>query len=160
MVTKKIEGRPLHIGKLHPNWTGDEATNTAIHQRLRVERGPAKNFDCERCGKQAYDWSQLHGTNGLDLYQNFRALCRSCHNVYDEKNHYFANADHKGEKHGQHKLVEREVREIRDLLRYTRFSQREIALWYGVHQVGISHIKLGATWGWLDSQEVIVNGNV
>ena len=44
--------------------------------------GPAKNHDCVDCGKQAFDWSQIHDTDKDDP-NSYEARCRSCHAFYD-----------------------------------------------------------------------------
>lgn len=64
-------------------WTGDEATYTARHKRVRRERGPANQQKCKFCGEQARDWAQVHGTDGLDIQNDYNPLCRACHIEYD-----------------------------------------------------------------------------
>ena len=148
------------IGDIHPNWTGDNATYDAKHQRLRNNRGKASEHDCVSCGEQAYEWAQVHETTGLDIYEHYQSMCRPCHSTYDGKIRNLKGVRVRGEDHGQHKLKEEEVLEIKSMLREGKLSQRIIAEKYGVHQVAISHIKLGATWSWLkDESEVIANGN-
>ena len=65
-------------------WTGDAATYTARHKRVVRQRGQAKNSECLHCGDRARDWAQLHGTDGLDVENDYIPLCRKCHIAYDE----------------------------------------------------------------------------
>ena len=54
----------------------------ARHDRVRYDRGQAKDFDCEDCGGKARDWAQIAGSDGLSS-SDYRALCRRCHILYD-----------------------------------------------------------------------------
>jgi hypothetical protein len=62
-------------------------TNDADYQRLhkivRRERGDAREYPCSNvCGRQAEDWSWIHGTDPANL-KSYRPLCRYCHREYD-----------------------------------------------------------------------------
>ena len=79
-----------------PMWTGDEATASAIHQRLASIRGKASAHRCVGCGGQAAHWSYNHDDPDerwsdevgrerwysvkLDYYS---PRCVSCHKRYD-----------------------------------------------------------------------------
>jgi hypothetical protein len=81
------EKRKCEIGcncKKHLNgpWTGDAASYMARHKRLHKARGSAKDHQCVDCKSQAIDWSQKHGTTGLD-FDDYEPRCRSCHKLYD-----------------------------------------------------------------------------
>lgn len=52
-----------------------------FHKRITRERGKASLLFCD-CGKQARDWSHIHGTEVRDV-ENYVAKCRSCHKKYD-----------------------------------------------------------------------------
>ena len=52
----------------------------------------------------------------------------------------------KGEKHNQHKLTNKQVREIKKLLCGRRGEQMELAERYSVHNSTISDIKTGKSW--------------
>jgi hypothetical protein len=52
----------------------------------------------------------------------------------------------KGERHSQNKLMEKDVFNIRDLLKEKNFSQRKIAEMFNVSENTISMIKLGQRW--------------
>ena len=132
-------------GSTNPNWTGDAASQSALHQRLRSHRGSASRHVCVDCGKPALDWSQTHGTTGLDLDNDYNPRCRSCHTRYDGKAQFSAGFVHRGSEHGQAKLKEEDIPVIRQRLARGE-SQRVIALSYDVHQVTISNVKLGRSW--------------
>gem|GEM_PF-4667892 len=146
-----LRGHAAYVksGNEHHNWTGELATNSAIHQRLHMARGGANKHKCIDCQKQAKDWSQVHHTNGLDLEKHFVPRCRTCHAEYDGlgkvENFGFV---HRGENHGMHKLTENDIRTIRKRIEAGEVQQL-IANDYGVHQVTISRINLKKDWGWL-----------
>jgi hypothetical protein len=50
-----------------------------------------------------------------------------------------------GSRHGQAKLTENQVLEIRRDKR----KRKEIAAAYGISPTSVTHIKQGTTWGWL-----------
>jgi hypothetical protein len=54
----------------------------AQHKLTRKIRGIASARLCEACPEQAHDWATLHGHDGADP-EDYFALCRSCHLVYD-----------------------------------------------------------------------------
>jgi hypothetical protein len=60
-----------------------EITYQALHRRIRRRRGNASQYTCTDCPAQATDWSQVHGTDGLDLDADYAPRCRSCHIRYD-----------------------------------------------------------------------------
>lgn len=53
-----------------------------IHKMVRETRGSASEQICITCGQQAYDWSQILGTNGTDP-THYQPQCRKCHFHYD-----------------------------------------------------------------------------
>jgi hypothetical protein len=56
------------------------------HRRIRKLRGRAAEYPCiDDCGKQAMDWSQIHGTDGMDLENDYVPRCRRCHLHYDKE---------------------------------------------------------------------------
>lgn len=57
--------------------------------------------------------------------------------------------DNRGEKHYGHKLTEKEVKYIRDMLKRTGLSQYDIADIFGVSQGTIEDIKMRRIWAWL-----------
>jgi DNA-directed RNA polymerase subunit RPC12/RpoP len=84
--------RPRLAGELNPNWTGPQASYTAVHARLRNTRGPARNYSCVTCGKTAKQWSYDHaapdeqtgpdGAWSADL-SHYVPRCVSCHKKFD-----------------------------------------------------------------------------
>jgi hypothetical protein len=72
-------------GAGNPNWTGDKATKHALHLRLKRLRGKAKEYGCVDCDGPALEWSQIHDTSGLDLWEHYEPRCRSCHINYDKR---------------------------------------------------------------------------
>ena len=66
-------------GKNNNNWKGKNAKERAKHLR----RGKAKK--CSKCGSTRFvEWAE--SPPGSDKY---RALCKSCHSKYDEKEKNF-----------------------------------------------------------------------
>lgn len=113
-------------------WLGDDVGPGGMHRRVINARGNASEHLCESCGLEAngkwsMDWSQIHGTSGLDIY-DYRALCRKCHMLYDKSS-----------------LVVEQVLEIRSLL-LQGIAQHKIADLYNVSQMTISRINTGRTW--------------
>ena len=54
VVRKSGGGSPL---ERNPNWSGDQASSSAVHLRLKSNRGPASQHQCVDCGGQARHWS-------------------------------------------------------------------------------------------------------
>lgn len=80
-------------GENHPMWTGDDATNKAVHLRLRAQRGKAKSWMCVDCSCPALHWSydhtdpdELHdevkGPYSLDP-DRYMPRCARCHKLFD-----------------------------------------------------------------------------
>ncbi len=68
-------------GEQNSAWTGDNASYTAIHLRLRKERGPAK--ECIfGCGHSRYQWAHNFDGESADL-EEYVAMCTICHARFD-----------------------------------------------------------------------------
>lgn len=82
----KGENHPMYgiHGINHYNWKGDNAGKKAIHMWVVRIKGKAKEYKCEHCGKQAFDWSNKDHKYRRVL-EDYQALCRSCHEQYDVK---------------------------------------------------------------------------
>lgn len=133
-------------------------SDDAEHQKVRYHRGSASRYSCVDCNKPAQEWSQIHRDGkylpASDIF-SYEPRCCKCHFAYDNKNtdHLHKPEQYQGEKSSQHKLKEKDVHEIRRLLKQG-ISQDSIALKFNVHQMTISRIKTGSTWAWL-SEEVV-----
>lgn len=80
-------------GPNSPRWTGDAATSRTVHQRLRKERGSAREHYCVDCGRSAAHWSYDHqadderhdpekGPYTTDI-SHYQPRCVSCHKRFD-----------------------------------------------------------------------------
>lgn len=82
------------FGDNNPNWVGDDAEYSTVHSRLRAQRGPARQFGCVDCNKQALHWSYDYecpneipspvGPYSTDL-DRYHPRCASCHTIFDMK---------------------------------------------------------------------------
>lgn len=64
-----------------------------VHERLRKERGPAREHDCASCGKPACQWAYQYtgqvqvcpftGREYSDDPSDYSPMCRSCHVTFD-----------------------------------------------------------------------------
>lgn len=89
LIVKKPEVRR---GVDHPSWTGDDATYSAVHQRLRKSLGSASSSQCVDCGGDAAQWSydrkdsaeleSEFGPYSTDL-SYYIARCIPCHKRFD-----------------------------------------------------------------------------
>lgn len=57
---------------------------TTVHARISRYRGKASEYECVDCSKQAIDWSWIHDTDHVNIY-NYEPRCRKCHGRYDAK---------------------------------------------------------------------------
>lgn len=109
-------------GPAHHSWKGDEASYTALHNRVYRARGKADH--CERCGAddpaEKYEWAMIHGTDGTNV-NDYISLCASCHRTYDI---------------GKTTAEQRE--EIRDRAAAGE-SLKDLALEFGINPVTVSH---------------------
>lgn len=100
----------------------DDPTYSARHRRVEAARGKASNHPCvDNCGKQAQDWTQIHGTTGLEP-EHYEPRCRSCHRQYD----------------GNTRLTDAEQREV---LASVGTSNRALAQIFGVSESTIRRVK-------------------
>ena len=85
---------PSTSGAWNGMWKGDAASYFAIHQRLKVTRGPARQHTCTECGSRAGHWAYDNadpnereddgGRYSTDL-NHYRPMCVSCHRKFDFK---------------------------------------------------------------------------
>lgn len=76
-------------------WIGDTCTYNTMHWRLRKHYGSARDYDCFTCGGDAEHWAlyyepvekRIDPQTGFPFstdYDDYRPLCRSCHNRLDK----------------------------------------------------------------------------
>ncbi|XBA13391.1 hypothetical protein SEA_XENIA2_64 [Gordonia phage Xenia2] len=75
-------GKHAFKGAANHKWTGDKPTFGAMHQRLRREFGPARDYLCNDCDGLAKEWSKIHDREGYDL-DDYEPRCGPCHAKYD-----------------------------------------------------------------------------
>ena len=71
-------------GNKHGMWKGDDAGICAMHHWVIQIKGPAKNYKCIDCNKQARDWSNIDHSYKRIL-EDYLPRCGSCHQLYDIK---------------------------------------------------------------------------
>jgi hypothetical protein len=57
---------------------------SALHYRVRIDRGNAKDHTCIDCGEQAAEWSTIRDTDGTDN-SHYEPRCVKCHRAYDNQ---------------------------------------------------------------------------
>lgn len=77
----------------NPNWSGSQASYSAVHQRLARYRGPASGYLCADCGVPADHWSfngrisaSWRSDGALDYSTDlgdYDPRCVPCHSAYD-----------------------------------------------------------------------------
>jgi hypothetical protein len=90
VVAKRGASMP---GALNPNWTGEDASYTAAHIRVRRRRGSAKHQTCVDCGTRAAHWSYNNAdpAERVDLRYGryspnpaaYDPRCVPCHSAFD-----------------------------------------------------------------------------
>jgi hypothetical protein len=87
MCRYKIPRRPAikrdQTGPRNAGWKGARASYNSLHKRVIVARGKATS--CSECGctdpAKRYDWANLTGR--YEDVEDYRPMCRSCHQRYD-----------------------------------------------------------------------------
>lgn len=99
-----------------------DPTYGARHRRVEAAKGKANGHSCiDGCGRQAQDWTQIHGTTGLEP-EHYEPRCRSCHRRYD----------------GHTRLTDEEQQEV---LASFGASNRELARRFGVSESTIRYVR-------------------
>lgn len=80
--SKRIASLPR--GEKHWNYRKN-VSKLALHRRIHRKYGPASQFKCNDCPKQAKDYSNETG-NYTDDIKDYLPRCRSCH-VKKDKNY-------------------------------------------------------------------------
>lgn len=76
-----LAGPPLRKQRRKSERTGQRGEYHVNHARVRKERGPAWQQECD-CGQQAQTWAMKHETSGASP-GDYMPLCWSCHAKYD-----------------------------------------------------------------------------
>ncbi len=127
LMKRRVRFCSMSCGKSSKN-----PTYKTRHERVYRKRGNASECACVDCGNAAQDWSQIHGTNGLEA-EHYEPRCRPCHSCYD------IETQPRGERHGMSKLTDAQRRGIHASVGAT---QRELAEHFGVSQQTISDTRL------------------
>lgn len=87
------EDRDLPTGERNSSWTGDQATYSAAHQRVKKARGSASKYECVNCDRQAKHWSYNHadpnerfteeGYAYSTSLEHYEPKCVPCHKKSD-----------------------------------------------------------------------------
>lgn len=92
-----VDQRDMATGPRNIHWTGDSATYSAVHQRIRKVRGRASRYQCVDCGEQAKQWSYNRSDANEKLgvaetpnpvpysvsLESYVPRCISCHKKFD-----------------------------------------------------------------------------
>ena len=108
-----------------------------VHKELKKAFGSASEWDCVDCGGQAREWS-WNRDRDPKLVASYDARCAKCHRIYD------GNAV--GIKHGQARLTEQDVIDIRAKAAVGVF-QWKLADEYGMSVRQIGKIVRRENWG-------------
>lgn len=137
------------------DWTTDPSYRNA-HKHITKKRGRAADYSCVTCGQPAAEWAYNHRDpdertepiRGLAYSNNpdyYDPMCRKCHAAFDGAVKPKRGSGVRGEAHGQSKLTEQAVREIR-----TAVSTGEvgwsIAARYGISVSQVSIIAQRKAW--------------
>ena len=113
----------------------------SVHKWINYHYGRARLNKC-KCGKDAYEWALKKDCEYDWEINNFIAMCRSCHNKYDDK---VVPPPMVGEKHCSAKLTDSEALEIKERI-FNGERNKDIAKDYNVKYSTISKIRTGKQW--------------
>lgn len=91
-VVIAVPDRDTHRDERHERWTGDQATYSAMHQRVAKKLGRAASRECVDCGRRASHWSydrldpdERVGRDGpySVRIQHYVPRCVPCHKAFD-----------------------------------------------------------------------------
>jgi hypothetical protein len=112
------------------------------HQKLHYYRGSASDFGpCVDCGEAKSEWSQVRGTTGLDLYNDYVPRCRNCHLAYDRP-----KPTPKPRKEYAYRLSWSDVSEIRERAANGE-THRKLAREFGISRAHVTNIVAERTRG-------------
>lgn len=109
------------------------------HGHLRRVKGLATQHNCVDCGKPAREWSQIDGTKGTDIHNDYEPRCRPCHLKYDK--HLLGSRNH------QAKLHESDIVELRELHATGDWTHLELADLFGISKSHVTNIIHRRKWG-------------
>lgn len=132
-----LDSRTILTGEEHPSWKADP-TRSALYNRTRQAIPPGP---CEVCGKPNADRHHLNRDKTDNRQENIEYLCRSHH----LQRHGAEGDIPQGERNGQAKLTEEQVKGIREAYAAGAF-QRVLAVEYGVSQGAIQSIVTRKNW--------------
>lgn len=138
------------------DWTHSPTYRNA-HKRIVTKRGRAADHSCVACGQQAAEWAYNHRdpderidpARGFPYSSNpdfYDPMCRKCHTAFDDAVHpKYRGVQVRGERHGQAKLTEQDVREIRAAVSSGEVGW-SIAARYGISVSQVSIIARRKAW--------------
>lgn len=124
-------------------WKGEEAKYSTKHFWVLKNKGQAKNYKCEHCGKKAMDWANLDHKYKRKL-EDYIPLCRVCHMKYDIKNNN--RVGNVAEKAWQSKLCKKNILYIKEKYIKKEFNQTELSKIFSIDQGQISRIINNKAW--------------
>ena len=93
-IKARVAAKRDQRGEKNSNWKGEHARYGSFHQRVKDNRGIARDYGCCICGstdpENDYDWANLTG-NYNDI-MDYAPMCRSCHRKYDHGKVVMPNA--------------------------------------------------------------------
>ena len=117
-----------------------------IHRIMMMTYNPVSNMDALEVNHKDGDKTNnlLNNLEWVSTKENIRHAHRT------------GLSNSIGERNPGHKLVEKEVYEIIDLIQHTKYTYSEISVFYGVHEETIGRIKRKKSWKHL-TQNIIFN---
>lgn len=70
-------------GESSPMWVGERVSYSALHTRIRHQRGWATEHPCAECGEPANEWAFDEPTGYSTDLSRYRPLCYICHRKAD-----------------------------------------------------------------------------
>lgn len=137
-IRNKKTGRELKPKNHRDGYQSINLCHKGNQRTLKIHRLVAQAF----YGESQLPVDHVNGVKHDNNLANLRYISSS-------ENSRKSNLGHtrsRGEQHGQAKLTESCVREIKRLLKLGRYTQKQIGEMFGVHANSISNIKVGKNW--------------
>ncbi len=94
-IQARIAAKRDQRGEKNSSWKGEKALYGSFHQRVKDNRGRARDYGCCVCGTKAqnqfYDWANL--TGNYNNIMDYAPMCRTCHRKYDTGRLVMQNAE-------------------------------------------------------------------